>query len=518
MRNFLRFARFSVLALLIVQSTLTRAEPAHWINDGSERAPRLSVEQAIWAMRGLPRGGPEWSREDKISNIAKSGFDGFMLFLPREPGERNAYRDLAAKHGLALTLQCAPSTVAELDEAIAAAKEMNARGLVAMIRPTFVTFDEGAEKIRAMSARCREAKLPFYVETHRRTITQDLVLTGRWARELPGIQLHADLSHFVISYGVNGPVRGEIKAAFDAVLARTGMVDGRIGNGAQAQIDVGDKGDTQEARRFAGWWKQAMVAWLKNARPGDVFVFKSELGPPPYSIVGPDGVELSDRWAQALVVRDLGIRTWNSAVAEAGVGTPYQAGVDRASLAAATPPKAVGPGAARKPRGKDWGKWPAALEPKPSKIRVLRGVSHQLGDFHLAGQPAQPDFYTAQDEGVKTVINVRMARELFGLGFDEDVAVEELGIKYIHMPVAPQTFDEKAANEFLAAVRAAKKKGPVLIHGSNANRVWGLWALYIGMEHGVPLEVTRKKAAELGVKKLVVDKAVAEYLSKHQGG
>jgi hypothetical protein len=203
---------------------------------------------------------------------------------------------------------------------------MKARGVSAMIRPTFVTAAEGAKKIRAMMARAAEAEMPFYVETHRGTITQDILLAGRWAREIEGIRIHADLSHFVISYEIGGPARGVIGNAFDAILARAGMVDGRIGNGEQVQIDIGPEGDSVHARRFAQWWKQAMVAWLKQAKPGDVFVFKSELGPPPYAMVDLDGRELSDRWAQALVVRDLGIRTWNEAVKEAGIGQAYGAG------------------------------------------------------------------------------------------------------------------------------------------------------------------------------------------------
>ena len=254
-------ARGVSLVLLIILWTV--APPIlgdeHWINDGSDSPPRLSVEQATWAMGKLPRGGEEWSREQQIAKIADAGFDGFMVFLPRGVEARAAYRDLASKHGLQITLQCAPSTVDELRAVLKAVKQMNARGLVAMIRPTFVTFDEGARKIRDMMAASREANVPFYVETHRGTITQELLLTGRWAREITEIQIHADLSHFVISYGVGGQPSGPIKDVFDAVLARTGMIDGRVGNGQQVQIDIGPGGDSRHARLFASWWKQGMV-------------------------------------------------------------------------------------------------------------------------------------------------------------------------------------------------------------------------------------------------------------------
>ena len=499
------------LALLSV--LWTAAPPifgdGHWINDGSASPPRLSVEQAIWAMGRLPRGGQEWSREQQVAKIAAAGFDGFMVFLPREEEAQDAYRDLAAKHRLQITLQCAPSNLDDLAVALKAVERMNARGLVAMIRPTFVTFEGGARKIRDMMAASREAKVPFYVETHRGTITQDLLLTGRWAREIPGVQIHADLSHFVISYGVGRkPSSGPIKDVFDAVLARTGMIDGRVGNGQQVQIDIGPAGDSRHAAMFADWWKQGMKAWLEHAKPGDVFVFKSELGPPAYSIVGLDGVELSDRWAQALVMRDLGIRTWNRAVNETGKGQEYKPGAGRRVVAKAgtAEPKA------EVERPKDWGKWPAKLEPTDSKIRTLRGISHKLGEFYLSGQPAQPDFATAKEEGVKTVINVRLDRELFGLAFDVQFACEDLGLKYIHMPIGPETFDDAQAEKFLSTLREAEK--PVLIHGSNGNRVWGLWALYMGAEYGVSVDDTAARAGKLGVKKLVVDEFVRDYLKR----
>ncbi|MCZ6793209.1 MAG: sulfur transferase domain-containing protein [Planctomycetota bacterium] len=492
--------RACVLVAAALASTVALSAPPHrWINDGTQSEPRLSVEQSIWGMGGLPRGVQEWALEEQVAKIA-SGFDGFMVFLPPSPREQERYGALARKHGLEITLQCAPSSAADLQPALEAVRRMKARGLVAMVRPTFVTYDEGARKIRELMAAAERASVPFYVETHRGTITQDLLLTGRWAEDTPGIQFHADLSHFVISYEIAGEPRGLARKVFDAVLSRSGMIDGRIGNGEQVQIDIGPRGESRHARRFARWWKQAMVSWLEKAGPGDVFVFKSELGPPNYSILGADGEETSDRWAQALVVRDLGIRTWNEAVREAGRGQPYERGARRKPRKSASPSASSGDIAAK------------LLEPKEGGIPVSRGSCYRLGSFYLAGQPFQPDFVIAREKGVKTVINVRMEQELGGLGFNVRRAVEGIGLTYVHIPVAPETIDDALAEKFLKAMREAEK--PVLLQGSNGNRVWGLWALYIGVEHGISLEATRKVAARCGVKKLVVDDFVQKYLAK----
>ena len=40
--------------------------------------------------------------------------------------------------------------------------------------------------------------------------------------------------------------------------------------------------------------------------------FTVELGPPPYAITGADGLELSYRWEDALVLKDLVRRRWDA--------------------------------------------------------------------------------------------------------------------------------------------------------------------------------------------------------------
>lgn len=62
---------------------------------------------------------------------------------------------------------------------------------------------------------------------------------------------------------------------------------------------------------------QGMCAWLKNARPGDVLPFASELGPPAYAIIDPAGREICDRWEQSLVMKRLAQQAWEKAAGEA---------------------------------------------------------------------------------------------------------------------------------------------------------------------------------------------------------
>jgi hypothetical protein len=95
------------------------------------------------------------------------------------------------------------------------------------------------------------------------------------------------------------------------VLSRVSHLHGRISNGEAVQVHVGD-GSDQTAQFFVQIWAAAMQEWRNNARPGDVFPFASELGPPRYAITTPDGKEFSDRWEQSLVMKRLAEQAWNS--------------------------------------------------------------------------------------------------------------------------------------------------------------------------------------------------------------
>ena len=96
------------------------------------------------------------------------------------------------------------------------------------------------------------------------------------------------------------------------ILERTSGIHGRISNGEQIQVDVGD-GSEGVARTYMQLWAQAMRAWLSHARPGDVVPFASELGPPAYAIRDPKGQEISDRWEQSLVMKRLAEEAWETA-------------------------------------------------------------------------------------------------------------------------------------------------------------------------------------------------------------
>lgn len=160
----------------------------------------------------------------------------------------------------------------------------------------------------------------------------------------------------------------------------------------------------------------------------------------------------------------------------------------------------------------------ALLAPKVSEDLVpLRGSCFEMGnDYILTGQLPQPDFQFAKDKGVKTIVNVRLDRELGGLGFEMEPHMKTLELKFVHFPVGPDSIDDAQADSFVKLLAEAEK--PVLVNGSNGNRVWGLWALYLGSRWGVPVARTKRVALANGIKKLVIEEFVRGHLDRKKGG
>lgn len=91
------------------------------------------------------------------------------------------------------------------------------------------------------------------------------------------------------------------------------------------------------------------------------------------------------------------------------------------------------------------------------------------------GQPTREQLQAAAAAGVKSVVNLRPLTEEGA--WDERAYVEELGMRYVHIPVAgPAEITEENA-DLLAAVIDDAQARPVLIHCASGKRAGALFAL-----------------------------------------
>jgi uncharacterized protein (TIGR01244 family) len=102
----------------------------------------------------------------------------------------------------------------------------------------------------------------------------------------------------------------------------------------------------------------------------------------------------------------------------------------------------------------------------PNYVLIAPGVAG-------GGQPALEDLARIKDMGFRTVINLRTEGER-GYLAGEGAALQEAGVRYVHVPLTASTFS--AAD--VAAIRALlddPAARPVLVHCTSGNRVGMVW-------------------------------------------
>ncbi len=277
-------------------------------NDGSQNAPRLQVEHSLWSLIGLPMNSAvEWTLEEKLDRVKAHGFEGVECWLNDE--DEALHRAALAERGLRLTLGHHPHTLEDVKAVVARAKRLGADFIFAQPLNPFYPIKEAATFCKEARALANGEGLALFIETHRNNIPESLNQALQLIELYPEVRLTGDLSHFVVVCEFYGM---EYERAIDRlmpVLSRTSHLHGRISNGEQVQVDVGN-GTGSTAQFFVQIWAAAMREWRKEAGPGDVFPFASELGPPRYAITLPDGREFSDRWEQSLVMKRLAEQAW----------------------------------------------------------------------------------------------------------------------------------------------------------------------------------------------------------------
>jgi sugar phosphate isomerase/epimerase len=276
------------------------------LNDGSQDAPRLRPTHALWALIGLPRGGTEWTMDEKFRRVKEAGFEAVECWPDAETA--GEIRKTLDKHGLRLGYGARGGDIATIRAKVCHAKDMDADYVNCHMESPYMTDDQIETLARDILKLSDDENIPIFIETHRGTATENLFRVWELIRRVPEIRFTADISHFAVG--------SETTAMTDEYLApvleRVSSFHARVSNGQQIQVDVG-QGDTEPARQFAGFWTTAMRHWKKDARPGDILPFVSELGPPTYGIVDAEGNETSDRWEQSLVLRRLGEQAWANA-------------------------------------------------------------------------------------------------------------------------------------------------------------------------------------------------------------
>lgn len=289
--------------------------PLLFFNDGTSNAPRLQIGHSLWSLDRLPFNAPvEWTLEEKIERARNAGFAHLECWIANDQSGRHI-ADSVEKSALQLVCCHRPMSVDDTLEAVETAVKFGSRYVMCQPATAFHALAEVAQIVRAGANRAAESGLPYFVETHRNNFSETIPQTLQLIEAVPDINITADFSHFVVVGEFYGWATEGAIERMRPIIERVAHVHGRISNGEQVQVDVGDGEDLGEgtpAGLFFELWRECFSAWKKRAQPGDVLPFTSELGPPRYAITTPQGLEISDRWEQSLVMKTLAQKAWDA--------------------------------------------------------------------------------------------------------------------------------------------------------------------------------------------------------------
>jgi hypothetical protein len=272
-------------------------------------AQQLRVLQSLWAMERRLSDEAEWPLPTQLAMIRDAGFDGAgVRFIDRAfASEVTAF---LRGHDMIWQAQCYPTNVDDLKPVLELVARLGADhvNLQPNVRPHRI--EHCIPLLEGWRRLADEAGVAVNVETHRDRMTTDLFFTLQLLDCFPGLRLTADVSHYLVGREFAWPVDEANHAMIHRVLDQSWAIHGRIASREQIQISLGFPQHAGWVELFMGWWEYAIRSWKKRAGPDAILTFLCELGPAPYAITGPDGAELSDRWQDALVMKNMIRALW----------------------------------------------------------------------------------------------------------------------------------------------------------------------------------------------------------------
>ena len=260
---------------------------------------KLLVYQSLWAMERRRPDGAEWALEQKLDMIRDAGFDGCgVRFF-----DYNYAKEVTGflrSHGMSWQAQCYPKTVDDLKPILEHVGELGAYRL-----EDCIPYIEGWRRL------ARDAGIAMHIETHRDRMTTDLFFTMHLLDCFPDLRLTGDLSHYVVGREFAWPISDENHGYMHRILDNCWGFHGRVASREQVQVQISFPHHKDWVDLFMGWWDYGFRSWRRRAPRDATLTFLCELGPKEYAMTGPDGYELSDRWQEALMLKDMIRALWN---------------------------------------------------------------------------------------------------------------------------------------------------------------------------------------------------------------
>jgi len=279
---------------------------------------QIDVFQSMWAMEQRRPGEEEKPVAAQVQQIVEGGYDGVdVVSTPGYADLRDEWVGEIYNTDLDLTLVAFPGDSGwdggkgdTLDFTLEYADKVRDRLRYINMIPRVLPDDLNrcADLVQGWMEQAKQADLPLYLETHRMSMTQDMLFTLELMEKVPEIPMIADLSHCMVNQEWTfPPLSDKENELVQRILDRAEGFQGRVASAQQIQIQIDFPQHQIWVDVFKDWWKRGFASWKQRhaSEPNARLVFLCELGPPPYAITGTDGYELSDRWEEAQTLKRL---------------------------------------------------------------------------------------------------------------------------------------------------------------------------------------------------------------------
>ncbi|HEY0942003.1 MAG TPA: hypothetical protein VGE08_18065 [Steroidobacter sp.] len=289
---------------------------------------RLLVYQALWGMEHLPGVDLEGALDAALDRILAAGFDGVGVSLLNTQ-RASAVARAVHKRGKSFEAIGFARHTDDLAALIGWAEDLGAHHLNVQIMARLDRVTDAVKLLEQFEATAAHSKLPVHYETHRGRLTNDLLFLVRILRELPSLRLTGDLSHYVLAHEMPLPVPDADLERMRVVIDHCWAFHGRVASSHQIQVSLNAPQHQGWVQQFQQWWLEGFARWRSRSAEDAELTFMAELGPPHYAITTADGAELSDRWQEALQLKDWARSIWEQVETTdvlSGGGLEYELG------------------------------------------------------------------------------------------------------------------------------------------------------------------------------------------------
>lgn len=266
------------------------------------------VFQSMWAMHN-DQGVLPSSLESQLAKIAEAGFDGITDHFYEPVAVRELSR-LANSFGLQIEGQLFPQTVDDLQPALEVASQYGCHHLTIQADSRPRSLKQAVRLVEGWQRLAEQVDFPVLVETHRYRLTNDLHFTLDLLKELPDLKLLADLSHYVVGREIPLSPGDDDQQQIQSILRNSWGFHGRVASCEQVQLPISFPQHRPWVELFSEWWRFGIEDWLGRGEVFGSLSFTCELGPPPYAITDRFGHDITDRWEESLLMKDLARQLW----------------------------------------------------------------------------------------------------------------------------------------------------------------------------------------------------------------